>query len=363
LWYPIENHPMGVGLTLVDDNRAERDLMKAIESIAKRVDTWQRSHRAVALPFAVVKKAGDDRLNQYVVGLGWYGFVAIYPLLLVIITIFGFVGEASLGHSIVSTLHQFPVVGSQFNPAHSNELHGSVIGLVVGLIGLVYGAQGVTQTAQQALTEVWNVPRVDAPGFVPRLVRSLIGLVIIGASFLISAFLAAVANASGHPLYLRALVLGALVGANILMYLAAFRALTPSVIGTRPLLPGAILGGVGFTFFITLGSGLIEHQVRNSSATYGQFGIVIGLVGFLFLVAKISLYGAELNPVLSRHLWPRGMRSGEPSNADNAVLAAISQAQSQQEDQAIGVDFGEAPVQNGAEGARGMTPKGQRAIV
>ena len=82
-------------------------------------------------------------MNQLVVGLGWYGFVAIYPLLLVVITVFGFIGAASLGHGLVSTLHQFPVVGSQFNPSHgSDSLHGSVFGLVIGLLGLIYGAAG-----------------------------------------------------------------------------------------------------------------------------------------------------------------------------------------------------------------------------
>lgn len=83
------------------------------------------------------------------VALGWYGFVAIYPLLLVVITIFGFIGAASLGHQIISTLHEFPVVGSQFNPKRSTQsLQGSGIGLAIGLIGLIYSAQGVTQTVQ-----------------------------------------------------------------------------------------------------------------------------------------------------------------------------------------------------------------------
>jgi hypothetical protein len=68
------------------------------------------------------------------------------------------------------------------------------------------------------------------------------------------------------------------------------------------------------------GKGGLEHQLRNSSATYGQFGTVIGLVAFLFLLAEISLYGVELNPVLHRQLVAgaasrqshRGRRSGAP---------------------------------------------------
>ncbi|HZQ87678.1 MAG TPA: hypothetical protein VFA83_22725, partial [Acidimicrobiales bacterium] len=43
---------------------------------------WQGRHAPVAVPYAVMKKFGDDDANLLVVALGWYGFTAIYPLLL-----------------------------------------------------------------------------------------------------------------------------------------------------------------------------------------------------------------------------------------------------------------------------------------
>jgi uncharacterized BrkB/YihY/UPF0761 family membrane protein len=327
--------------------------VKLIQSLLARIDRWQRTNRIVAPTYGVIKKFGDDGVNQLVVGLGWYGFVAIYPLLLVVITIFGFIGAASLGHGIVSTLHQFPVVGSQFDPSHgSDSLHGSVLGLVIGLIGLIYGAQGVTQTAQQAMARVWNVSQLDVPGFFPRLARSLIGLVIIGGAFLVNAAVATFATGTEGSYTVRIPALCAMLLVNVVLYFAAFRALTPSGIGTRSLLPGAIVGSFGFTLLITVGSGLIQHQVRNSSATYGQFGIVIGLIGFLFLLAKISLYGAELNPVLARHLWPRGILSSDPSDADNQVLHDITHEERRRSDQLIGVGFGENSAKDAAADAR-----------
>jgi hypothetical protein len=57
-----------------------------IQSLLARIDRWQRANRIVAPTYGVIKKFGDDEVNQLVVGLGWYGFVAIYPLLLVVIT-------------------------------------------------------------------------------------------------------------------------------------------------------------------------------------------------------------------------------------------------------------------------------------
>jgi uncharacterized BrkB/YihY/UPF0761 family membrane protein len=304
-------------------------------------DRWQRTNRVAGPAYAVVKKFGDDRANQFVVGLGWYGFVAIYPLLLVAVTVLGYIGAASLGHHLVSTLHQFPVVGSQFNPARgSSSLHGSVIGLVIGLVGMVYGAQGVTQTIQQAMAQVWNIPETDRPKFLPRLARSLVGLVTIGGAFVVNSVVATYVTGSGVSYSIRVPALVGMLVVNAVLYLAAFRALTPSSVRTRSLVPGATAASVGFTLLITVGSGLIQHQLRNSSATYGQFGIVIGLVGFLFLLAKISLYGAELNPVLSRRLWPRSLVSADPTAADDRVLRDVAHQTQRRSDERIGVGFG-----------------------
>ena len=316
--------------------------MKRIRRLLIVIDDWQRARRSVALAYAVIKKFGDDNANQFVVALGWYGFVAIYPLLLVVITIFGFIGAASLGHEVVSTLHQFPVVGSQFNPEHSSQnLQGSGLGLAIGLIGLIYGAQGVTQTVQQAMAGVWNVPQVDRPGFASRLARSLIALAVIGGAFVLNAAAGTFVTNTGAGLATRVPALAGMLLLNAVLYFAVFRVTTPGRVGASDLLPGAALASLGFTLLITVGSGLIQHQLRHSSATYGQFGLVIGLVGFLFLLAKISLYGAELNPVVCRHLWPRGMLTSDPTEADNQVLSAIAHQYRRRDDEHIGVGFGE----------------------
>ena len=326
--------------------------MKRIQHLLVLIDGWQRMSRPLGFIYAVIKKFGDDNANQFVVALGWYGFVAIYPLLLVVITIFGFVGAASLGHQIVSTLHEFPVIGSQFNPGQASGLQGSGLGLVIGLIGLIYGAQGVTQTIQQAMAGVWNVPKVDRPGFGPRLARSLVALGTIGVAFVLNAVAGTFVTKTSLSLGVRGLAFVGMLLLNAVFYFAVFRVATPSRIATRDLVPGAALASVGFTLLITIGSGLVQHQLRHSSAVYGQFGLVIGLVGFLFLLSKVSLYGAELNPVFSRHLWPRGMLNSDPTEADNQVFSDIAHQYRQREDQRIGVGFGDNAADEAARDIR-----------
>ena len=316
------------------------------------VDGWQRRTRWAGVPYAVVKKFGDDNANLVVVALAWYGFTAIFPLLLVVVTVFETIGAQSLGTGIVSTLREFPVVGANFGPSSRGTLHGSVLGLVIGLIGLVYGAQGVTQTAQDAMATVWHIPQVERTGFLPRLGRSLAGLVTIGVAFLINAFVTTYATGGTHNYAIRVPVLAGLLVLNAGLYFASFTLLTAKAIGPRGHLPGAIAGAVAFTALITVGTGLVTHQLKHADATYGAFGTVIGIVAFLLLLAKLSLYAAELNPVLSRRLYPRALPlGGEPTDADRHVLASLVHAEQRREDEAIGVGFGDDAADQAASDA------------
>src|SRR5262245_16818891 len=221
--------------------------------------------------------------------------MAIYPLLLIVVTVLGYVGVSSLGDSVVRTLHQFPVIGADFNPATgSSRLHGSPWAAAVGIVALLYGAQGVTQTAQRAMARAWDTPRAALPGFVPRLLRSLGGLVVISTAFFVTALVGGYAALQSNALF-HVAVLVALAVANVALFFAAFWALTPRVERPRDLLPGAVLGGVGFTLLTSIGTGLVQHQLRNYGNTYGAFASINGIVTYIMLLALLSLLAEQVN--------------------------------------------------------------------
>lgn len=316
--------------------------MEYLRRLMGALDRWQRRTPWAGATYGVIKKFGDDSANLLVVALAWYGFTAIFPTLLVVVTVFGFIGQKSIGTGLVDTLHKFPVIGDSFNPASGSALHGSVLGLVIGLVGLLYGAQGVMQTAQQAMATCWNIPQTQRTAFLPRLGRSILALFMIGAAFVINAFVTGYATGGTHNYAIRVPVLAGLLLINIVLYFLTFDVLTAKEISSRRLLPGAILGAVGFTLLITVGTGLATHQLKHASATYGAFGSVIGIVSFLLLLAKLTLYAAELNPVLARMLYPRALPlGGEPTAADQRVLHDLVLAERRSDDQAIGVGFGD----------------------
>lgn len=231
----------------------------------------------------------------------WAGMAS--SLFLIVVTIFGYFGASFLGNGVVTTLHQFPVIGSQFgSTSPRSQIHGYSAGLLIGLVGLLYGAQGVTQSAEQVMASVWSVPESERPSFLPRLVRSLGGLALIGGSFLLNAFMASVAAGQSQHLTVRARLIAGLVVMDIALFVASFRVLTPTVRGIRKFLPGAVVASVGFTALTTVGSALVQFQLRHSSSTYGAFGAIIGVVAFLLLLAKLAIYSTELNTVLARRL-------------------------------------------------------------
>jgi hypothetical protein len=218
--------------------------------------------------------------------------------------------------------------------------------LIIGVLGLLYGAQGVTQTAQTTMAQVWNVPQMKRGGFLPRLGRSVAGLVIIGGAFVVNAFVGTFIGGHGQALWLRIVLTAGLVALNVGLYYAAFWFLTPPV-PDRRLLPGAIVGAVGFTALTTIGTGLIEHQLSHASATYGAFASVIALVTYLLLLAKITVYAAELNPVVTRHLWPRALPMAPPTEADEKVLSALAAEEQRWPEQKVKVSYQPDPVADG----------------
>jgi uncharacterized BrkB/YihY/UPF0761 family membrane protein len=317
--------------------------MPDLGPLIQRVDTFQRTHRIVAFPFGVVKKFGDDRAGALGAQLTYYGFLSIFPLLLVLTTILGFIGNRDISDSVIGTaLAQFPVFGEQIGKDVAHPISGSGLGLVVGLLVLLYGALGSTQAAQHAMAQVWNIPAVDRPGFFPRLVRGLTLFAALGLGITVSAVISGVMTANSSWFAARAAGIVVLVALNVGLYLAGFRALTPKVVATNELVPGAVLGGIAYTALLTLGTALLQHQLKHAEAVYGQFGFVLGLIGYLALVAQISLYAAELNVVNARRLWPRGIQP-PLTDADRRVLRALVRQEQRSDQEVVDVVFEQHP--------------------
>ncbi len=106
-----------------------------------------------------------------------------------------------------------------------------------------------------------------------------------------------------------------------------------------------MIGGVAWTILLALGGYLIGHDLRNDSAIYGLFGMVLGLLAWVYLGAEISIYAAETNTVLSRHLWPRAMVQPPLTDADQRSMALQATQNQRRPEQHVVVTFSDPPTQ------------------
>src|ERR671933_1423038 len=133
-------------------------------SVTERLDAAQRRLPALSFPIAVLYKYFDDQGNYLAALITYYGFLSLFPLLLLLTSILGFVlgGNPELQQDILtSTLSQFPVIGEQLGDPQG--LGGRGAGLVIGIVGSLYGAMGVAQATQNAMNVAWAVPRNRRP--------------------------------------------------------------------------------------------------------------------------------------------------------------------------------------------------------
>ncbi|MDQ6728029.1 MAG: YihY/virulence factor BrkB family protein [Actinomycetota bacterium] len=307
-----------------------------MERVVRRIDRFQQTHRPLAIGFGVIKKFGDDRAGSLAALIAYYGFLAIFPLLLLLTTVLGFVMDrnSSLRASVLkSALRDFPIVGQQLGQA-IHPLQGSAFGLAFGIGGLIWGSLGVTQAAQLAMAEVWNIPGVNRPPFVTRLLRGLGLLGLLGTGLVATTVLASVSAFGGGVLTKVAGVVVS-IGLNMGLFVLAFRVLTVKRIPTRALVPGAVLGGIGWSLLQVLGGYLVGHQLRHASQVYGYFASVLGLVSWIFLGAQLTLYAAEANVVWARRLWPRSIVQPPLTDADKRAFDYIAMQGERRPEQSV----------------------------
>jgi YihY family inner membrane protein len=311
-----------------------------LKGVLDKLDGYQRGHAWVGFPFAVVKKFGDDEAGKQAALIAYYGFFSLFPLMLVFVTVLGFVlGNNShlkdeLVHSVIS---RFPVIGDQIK---FGSLKGSGLALAVGIVGALWGGLGVVQAAQGAMDTVWHVPRKKRPSFIKSRLRALLLLLVLGAGLIISVLLAGLATAgTGHSMWTKVLALVISTLINFGVFLAAMMLLTVADVSWRQLLPGAVIAGLAGLALQAVGGYIVGHTFKSASQTYGTLGVVIALLSWIYLQAQVFLFAAEVNTVRAMRLWPRGLDADRPTEADKRVLTGLAEMEERRADEDVDVRF------------------------
>jgi len=287
-------------------------------SVTSTLDGLQRRHPAAGFPIAVLYKYFDDFGGYLAALIAYYGFLALFPLLLLGSTILGIVlsGNPAAQQSVLhSALSQFPVIGQQLR--QPERIGGGLVGLLVGGLGALYGGLGVTMAAQNAMNTAWRVPRNSRPNPIKGRIRGVLLLATVGLAVLGTSVLSALGGGAG-PLGagLRVLVLVASVALNAAAFILAFRVATARPLTVRQVAPGAVGAAVVWQLLQSFGTVYVGQVVKNASATNSVFAVVLGLIAFIYLTAVAVVFCVEVNVVRVDHLYPRALLTPLTDNVE-----------------------------------------------
>ena len=338
------------------------------------VDEFQRRHPVLGFPLAVVYKYFDDQGPYLASALTYYAFIAIFPLMLLGTSILGIIlrGEPNWQEAILdSALAQFPIIGDELG--RPEGLQGSFAGVAVGGVAALYGAMGLGQALQNTQHVAWSVPRNSRPNPFYARVKTLVLLVTAGFSLLAVSIVSTVASTTdvftevlghGHE--------GAAPGAHhrgrrhVPHAPLPLRRDRPALVPprrARRLHPRADVAGAAVA-----GAAYVDRVLVDTTSMTKTFGLVLGLIGFLWIGAVMAVLAMEINVVLARRLWPRALLTPFTDNvqltdADRRAYASYARMQRHKGFEKVSVVVGAGPrTSPSLERSRADRPTGRRSV-
>ena len=126
-----------------------------------RLDRLQKRRRAASIAVATGKKFSEDRSTRLASSIAFWGFFSIFPLLLVLVTVLGWVLPASEKTSVLGHVAaMFPLLDAK----SVSGLSGSTWALILGIVTTLWSGIGVVRTVEFSFNSVWEIPIHRQPG-------------------------------------------------------------------------------------------------------------------------------------------------------------------------------------------------------
>jgi membrane protein len=257
----------------------------------------------------------EDRASRLAAALAFYTLLSLAPLLILAVSVAGLVfGEDAARGEIAGQLQAMlgPEAADSIQTVLANAKTPSsgVIGTIVGVAILIFGASGVFGELQDSLNVVWEVkpkPGRGIKGFIRD--RFFSFTLVLGVAFLllvslvVSAGLSAVGNVFSERLpggealwHVVNFVIS--IGTIALLFALIFKVIPDVTIHWRDVWIGALFTAVLFT----IGKFAIGLYLGRSSVAspFGAAGSVVVLVVWVYYSAQILFFGAEFTQVYAR---------------------------------------------------------------
>jgi membrane protein len=270
-----------------------------------------------------VREFREDNLTDWAAALTYYGVLAIFPALIVLVSILGLVGESATQPLIDNLGTVAPGPAKEIFTNAIENLQGSQgaagVLFVVGLLGALWSASGYVAAFMRASNSIYDMPE-GRPVWKTLPVRvglTLVLLLLLAVSTIAVVLTGGLAEKVGDVIGLgdTAVTVWNIAKWPVLLLIVSFMfALlywaAPNVKqpGFRWVSPGGVLAVVGWL----IASGAFAFYVSNFGSynkTYGALAGVVVFLVWLWISNIVILLGAEFNAELERErAIERGMR-------------------------------------------------------
>jgi membrane protein len=306
-------------------------------------DHRQQEIKGVRFIAAVYKKFQDDQGGQMAALISYYAFVSLFPLLLVFVTILGFVlhGDPSLQEKILSgTLKEFPILSETLHP---KSIKGSPTALVIGIVGALLAGMGITNASRNAFDRIWAVPFKHRASFFGSKLKNLAMLAILGSLAIVATVVGGFVGSASHGTGTVVASIAVSLLGNCVLFLLAFRLLTSVSPPWRQLIPGAVTAAIFWQLLQSLGGLYLSHILKHTQPLYGVFALVLGILAWLYLGGQLTILAAEVNVVKYRELWPRSFFGDPLLPADRRALTDTAEIEERVQQENVEVSFDDEP--------------------
>lgn len=264
------------------------------------VDAWARMQR--------------NNGSQYAAAITYFSFLALFPLLLLAVSITGFVlhSHPALEQDFFRQV-EAKVPGS-FGSTLRDALHTAIdkragVG-IVGFVGVLLSGLGWIANLRGAIDGVWGRPERNR-GFIGSRVANLLVLAGLGVGIVLSLGLTVAGTALteqilravgldhvfGVGLLLKVLGIALAVAGDMLIFWWVLIKLPDADVPERVAWKGALLASVGFEVLKVVGTFTIEHTA--SSPTAGPFAGILAVLIWIQLVARFMLFSCAWTATLT----------------------------------------------------------------
>jgi membrane protein len=265
----------------------------------------------------------DNQGNVFAGAVTYYGFLSVFPLLILAYSVLGFItGDdpivtrevtdalEQIFPGLVGTTDEAPINVARFQDAASTAS-------LIGSVTLIYTGLAWMGALRVSLQNVFTLPQSAQPGIVKGILMDLVYLVVLGMTLVLSVSLSAVVTSvtdraldaigldavPGYALMLRLLSIALGIAVSTLLFFAMYRLLPRPELPNRALLEGALLAAVAFEVLKLVATTLISFTLKSpTAAVAGTFVVLLIWINYFSRLIFFGGSWAATTPVAARVL-------------------------------------------------------------